>query len=113
MSLGATLPTDFTFNIEGTQYRLRAEMDAFAGAPSLTCAVQGGGEWSYIMLIEASQKEVDKYGSVEGFMVYALTRINEQLNKLHPTAEPVSLLELLQAFLKTEVFLENDRLAVR
>ena len=110
MSVLTVLPSDFQFEIDGFNYLVRAEMDAFAGAPTVNAAAQDptNGEWSWMMLVEANQNIVDSKGGVRGFMEYALSRINAELENRHPNAViPAdgegSLLEQLQAFLANSV----------
>jgi hypothetical protein len=108
-------PDAFQFTVDGWNYFIRAELDAFAGAPTVNTAEQdpSNGNWSWMMLVEASQSEVDKYGGIEPFMQYAIDRVNAELDVRHPGEQvPEDLLGQLQTFVMSRLSTEEQRLVI-
>jgi hypothetical protein len=111
-----TKPDDFRFEVQGTQYFMRYDMDPDIGEVFLAARFDATSEeWSGIVFQDATQHAVDYYGggTVRGLVEFNINQVNTILEQDHGEPPTETLLSQEKAMLTNNVVLENERLKMR
>jgi len=107
-------PSDFKFEVQGTKYFMRFEMDMDIGEAFIAAQFdEVSSIWDGFIFAGADQTAIDYYGggTIEGLMQHLIDMVNGKLEEYHGTPPANgTLLEQEKYFLSHNVVLEGERL---
>ncbi len=112
-------PSDFQFEVQGTKYFMRFEMDIDIGEAFIAAQFDNASnKWDGFIFGGGGQVAINYYGggTMEGLVKYYVGEVNKQLEKNHGTPadldDTATLIEQENFYLKNNVTLVNERLIV-